>query len=180
MVAIPCMAWLAPTNANAATASRRSPERTRPRFSRRSRLSSSRSVVVKPSLRRPPSSSACLTHWRIVSTEGSNSRASAVMLRPPCANSTIRRRYSAAYAGCVLGIGFSFFLSPQHRLRERVNSNLVVGGQRGPGGEMVLGRPAAHVGADLGDELQRGLRPDGMDLAQVSAASEYMQRSAEV
>ncbi len=26
---------------------------------------------------------------------------------------------------------------------------------------MVLGGPAAHVGADLGDQLQRGLRPDG-------------------
>ena len=44
----------------------------------------------------------------------------------------------------------------------------------------MLGMPAAHVGADLSDQLQRGLRPDGMDLAQVSAASEYMQRSAEV
>ena len=45
---------------------------------------------------------------------------------------------------------------------------------------MVLGRPAAHVGADLSDQLQRGLRPDGMDLAQVSTASEHMQRSADV
>jgi hypothetical protein len=30
-------------------------------------------------------------------------------------------------------------------------------------------RPATHVGADLSDQLQRGLRPDGMDLTQVSA-----------
>src|SRR5260370_23729842 len=45
---------------------------------------------------------------------------------------------------------------------------------------MVLGRPAVQVGADLSDELQRRLRPDGMDLAQVSAASEQMQRSADV
>jgi hypothetical protein len=37
---------------------------------------------------------------------------------------------------------------------------------------MVLGRPPAHVGADLSDQLQRGLRPDGMDLAQVSTTSE--------
>ena len=29
-------------------------------------------------------------------------------------------------------------------------------------------------------KLQRGLRPDGMDLAQVSAASKHMQRSADV
>ena len=45
---------------------------------------------------------------------------------------------------------------------------------------MVLGRPAAHVGADLSNQLQRGLRPDGMDLAQISAASEHMQRGADV
>src|ERR1700704_4816453 len=32
MVALGCMSWLAPTNANAATASHRSPERTRPRL----------------------------------------------------------------------------------------------------------------------------------------------------
>ena len=44
---------------------------------------------------------------------------------------------------------------------------------------MVLARPPAHVGADLSDQLQRGLRPDGMDLAQVGAASEHM-RSADV
>ena len=45
---------------------------------------------------------------------------------------------------------------------------------------MVLGGPAAHVGADLSDQLQRGLRPDGMDLTQISAASEQVQRSADV
>ena len=45
---------------------------------------------------------------------------------------------------------------------------------------MVLCGPPAHVGADLSDQLQRGLRPDGMDLAQVSTASEHMQRSADV
>jgi len=34
---------------------------------------------------------------------------------------------------------------------------------------MVLAWPAARVGADLGDELQRGLGTDGIDLAQVGA-----------
>ncbi len=58
------------------------------------------------------------------------------------------------------------------RAEQTPAGDLIVGGQRGPGGEMVLGRPAAHVGADLSDQLQRGLRPDGMDLAQVSTASE--------
>src|SRR3984893_766614 len=90
-------------------------------ISRRSRLSSSRSVVVKPSLRNPSSSPACLSHWRIVSTVGSNSRASAVMLRPPRANSTIRRRYSAAYGGCVRGIWKTPSPYPQHPLRNWVN-----------------------------------------------------------
>src|SRR5271169_804481 len=75
------------------------------RFSRRNRVSSSRSVVVKPSLRTPSSSAACLTHLRIALAEGSNSRASWSMLRPACANSMIRRRYSGAYGGWVLGIG---------------------------------------------------------------------------
>ena len=45
---------------------------------------------------------------------------------------------------------------------------------------MVLAGPPAHVGADLSDQLQRGLRPDGMDLTQISAASEHMQRIADV
>src|SRR5271170_7992740 len=75
------------------------------RFSRRSRVSSSRSVVVRPSLRSPSSSPACLTHCRIALAVGSNSRASCSMLRPARASSIIRRRYSGAYGGWVLGIG---------------------------------------------------------------------------
>src|ERR1700692_462171 len=75
------------------------------RFSRRSRLSSSRSAVVSPSLRRPSSSPACLTHLRIALAEASNSRANCAIGRPVRANSMIRRRYSGAYAGWVLGIG---------------------------------------------------------------------------
>src|SRR5208282_6538401 len=67
--------------------------------------SSSRSVVVKPSLRSPSSSAASLTHLRIALAVGSNSRASWSMLRPARASSMIRRRYSGAYGGCVLGIG---------------------------------------------------------------------------
>src|SRR5260370_810469 len=75
------------------------------RFSRRNRLSSSRSAVVSPSLRRPSSSPACLTHLRIALAEASNSRANCAIGRPARANSMIRRPYSSAYAGCVLGIG---------------------------------------------------------------------------
>src|SRR6266851_3875632 len=75
------------------------------RFSRRSRLSSSRSAVVSPSLRRPSSSPSCLTHWRIALAEASNSRANCAIGRPVRANSMMRRRYSGAYGGWVLGIG---------------------------------------------------------------------------
>src|SRR3984957_14033173 len=99
-------------------------------ISRRSRLSSSRSVVLKPSLPSPSPSPACLIHRRIVSTVGSNSRASAVMLRPPRANSTIRRRYSAAYGGWVRGIWKTPFPYPQHPLRNWVNFSLREGLER--------------------------------------------------
>src|SRR6266851_2047925 len=75
------------------------------RFSRRNRLSSSRSAVVSPSLRRPSSSPACLTHWQIALAEASNSRANCAIGRPVRANSMMRRRYSGAYGGWVLGIG---------------------------------------------------------------------------
>src|SRR3984893_7924119 len=75
------------------------------RFSRRSRLSSSRSAVVKPSLRRPSSTPVCLTHLRIALAEASNSRANCAIGRPERASSMIRRRYSGAYGGWVLGIG---------------------------------------------------------------------------
>lgn len=45
---------------------------------------------------------------------------------------------------------------------------------------MLFGRPTAHVRADFGDQLQRGLRADGINLTQVSAAGQPMQRSADV
>ncbi len=51
-------------------------------FSRRKRLSSSRSAVVKPSLLRPSSRSACRTRFRIAWADGSNSRASSSAVRP--------------------------------------------------------------------------------------------------
>ena len=45
------------------------------------------------------------------------------MLRPLRANSMIRRRYSGAYGGWVRGIWKTPFPSPQHPLRNRVNSS---------------------------------------------------------
>src|SRR5271169_6298026 len=74
------------------------------RFSRLSRVSSSRSLLVSPSLRSPMSSWTCLTHCRMLSTDGSNSRANSFSDRPARTCSTIRRRYSAGYGGCVFGI----------------------------------------------------------------------------
>src|ERR1700693_5188899 len=40
----------------------------------------------------------------MLSTDGSNSRANSLSDRPARASSTIRRRYSAGYGGCVFGI----------------------------------------------------------------------------
>jgi hypothetical protein len=45
---------------------------------------------------------------------------------------------------------------------------------------VLLGFPAAHIGADLGYELKRGVRTDGVDLAQVGTAGEPMQKSADL
>ena len=80
-------------------------------FSRRKRLSSSRSAVVKPSFLRPSSRSACRTQFRIAWADGSNSRASSSAVRPARTSSTIWRRNSAGYGGRVLGIIVSFRLS---------------------------------------------------------------------
>src|SRR6202011_4960292 len=76
----------------------------RVRFSRLSRLSSSRSAVVSPSLRRPSSRSACATQLRIEVAVVWNSRASSSALRPARTSSTIRCRYSGAYRLCVFPI----------------------------------------------------------------------------
>jgi hypothetical protein len=57
-------------------------------------------------------------------------------------------------------------------LSKRPPEILLLGGERGPGGEVVLAWPAAQVGADLGDDLQCGLATDGIDLAQVGTADE--------
>src|SRR5258706_1673818 len=54
-------------------------------FSRRKRLSSSRSPVAKPSGLTPSSRSACLTHVLIVSAFGSNSRERSCGVRPSTA-----------------------------------------------------------------------------------------------
>ena len=45
---------------------------------------------------------------------------------------------------------------------------------------MLLGFPAAHVGANLGYELERSVRTDRVDLAQIGATGEPMQRGADV
>src|SRR5262245_1642650 len=74
------------------------------RFSRRNRLSSSRSSVVRPSWRRPSFRSACATQFRIAWADGSNSCASSSGVRPARTSSTIRRRNSAGYGGRDLGI----------------------------------------------------------------------------
>ena len=74
------------------------------RTSRRSRRISSRSSVFSPSLRAPASRSACATHFRMASADGSNSRASSPGLRPDRTSSTICCRNAAGYGGLDFGI----------------------------------------------------------------------------
>jgi len=99
-------------------------------FSRRSRLSSSRSALESPSLRRPSSRSACVSQLRMVWAEGSNSLASSSGVRPARTSSMICRRNSGGYGGRDFGIVDSFLpkdrvstkpgqLHPQDRTRCR-------------------------------------------------------------
>src|SRR5579862_5387638 len=78
------------------------------RTSRRSRASSSRSALVSPSLRLPPSRSACATQLLIDWAVGSNSRDSSSGVRPARTSSTICWRNSGGYGFLVLGIVDSF------------------------------------------------------------------------
>jgi hypothetical protein len=41
---------------------------------------------------------------------------------------------------------------------------------------MLGRRPAGHVGADLGDQFQRGVRANAIDLGLIDAACDVMQR----
>src|SRR3954451_12478813 len=74
------------------------------RFSRRSRLSSSRSAVVRPPSPRPPLRSDCANQFLIDCAVGSNSAASSSGVRPACTSSTIWRRNSGEYGNLVLAI----------------------------------------------------------------------------
>src|SRR5207244_2401561 len=67
------------------------------RFSRRSRVSSSRSAVVSPPSPLPRSRASCLTHSEIVHAVGPNSRDSSAGVRPPRTRSTIWRLNSGVY-----------------------------------------------------------------------------------
>src|SRR5262249_41117390 len=74
------------------------------RFSRRSRLSSSRSAVVRPPSPRPALRSDCANQFLIDCAVGSNSRASSSGDRPARTSSTIWRRNSGGEAALVLPI----------------------------------------------------------------------------
>ena len=45
---------------------------------------------------------------------------------------------------------------------------------------MFFGGPAAHVGPDLGNELQRGMRSDAVDLTEVGTSGQPMQWAADL
>jgi hypothetical protein len=77
-------------------------------FSRRSRINSSRSAAARPGVNstpRPSFRSAWVTQARMEWPVGSNSRARSSGSRPAQTRSTIWRRNSGEYGGCVLGIG---------------------------------------------------------------------------
>jgi hypothetical protein len=75
----------------------------------RSRAISSRSLDVKPSLRAPASTSACLSQFRIVCCPTWNSAARSSDRRPERASSMILDRNSSGYArGRFLAMGGSF------------------------------------------------------------------------
>src|SRR5580700_7817816 len=67
------------------------------RFSRRSRVNSSRSALVRPPSPPPLSLASCLTHSAIVQADGPNSLASDAALRPDLTRSTICRLNSGVY-----------------------------------------------------------------------------------
>ncbi len=73
-------------------------------FSRRSRVSSSRSGVLSPSLRFPASRWACATQFEIDCAAQPNSWASSPGDRPAFTRSTICWRNSGGYGGLVRGI----------------------------------------------------------------------------
>jgi hypothetical protein len=58
--------------------------------------------------------------------------------------------------------------------------DFVLGGQGEPGGEVLLGEPPRHVGANLGEQLERGAWRDAIDLGEVHPAGEPMQRRADL
>ena len=70
---------------------------------RRSLRSSSRSLLVNPSSRRPASRSACLTQLRMHWADGSNCRASSSGVRPDRTRRTISARNSGGYGGRDFG-----------------------------------------------------------------------------
>ena len=79
------------------------------RISRRRRLSSSRSAVVRPSARRPSSRSACATQLRIACADGSNSFASS---SGPRQQWSLRAQQILAYESDLLDYGDIFDGSP--------------------------------------------------------------------
>ena len=69
----------------------------------------------------------------------------------------------AQHAGGAVGGGLGFAAKPA------VAGDPVLGREGEPGGEVVLGGPAAQVGADLGDQLQGAIGGEAIDLREVDA-----------
>ena len=62
---------------------------------------------------------------------------------------------------------------------EAAAGDFVVGGQRQPGREVLLGGPAAHIGANLGEQPEGTVGADSVELREVDAG-EVVERGANV
>ena len=61
-------------------------------------------------------------------------------------------------------------------LSRRPPETLIFGREREPRGEVFFGRPAVHVGPNLCDQFQRRVRGNAVNLCEIDAAGELMQR----
>lgn len=58
--------------------------------------------------------------------------------------------------------------------------DFVVWGEGEPGGEMFFAWPSAHIRADFGDQFEGGIRGNAVDLRQIHAAGNVMERGPDI
>ena len=63
---------------------------------------------------------------------------------------------------------------------QAASGDFVVWGEGEPRREMFFGGPSAHVGADFGDQFEGGIRGNAVDLRQIHAAGNVMERGPDI